>query len=473
MGEKNLKLITFLILIFSIAGLSINMNHPELRGEEPLRIMVSYEMDYFNNFLKPTLFGEPYTHKPPLYNWFIILSSKIFGWNEATVRFLSVFFTAVTGLSITFFSYLLFRNFVLALLSGVIYLTFLDVIAYYGWIGEMDSIFTFFVFVLFILVFYGFYIKKDMLFYIAGIYTGFIFLFKGFNAFPFFALSYIAGVLFFRRIDLKHILNFTVSMFLSLIIPLVWFFSLGNFGNYFTDLSGEVVNRVENNFNLIKSIKHIVTYPILNFKQLLLSSLFILIGFLFYRKKMLKDTDRLIWFLVIIAGLNYIPYILLAGGSGMYTIHGRHIMPIFPLLAIVFGYFLYKLKEFKLFYVFVFSMLLLALIRIPYGTEVLYNLGKPSRKNIAVDMAKTTKYNKNVSCDKSCKNEKAVCFYYSVITNSITLSPNVNKNWDYIISCEYKKNFSVIKKYKGKFKTIYLYKKGEDQFSKSSPVVFQ
>ncbi len=470
--RKYVVSISVVSIFLSLVGLGINLTTPELRGEEPLRLIVSYEMEHFKNYLKPTFLGEIYTHKPPLYNWAIILSSKLFGWSEITIRFLSFLFTALTTALVIIFSYKEFKDLPVSFLSGAIYITFLDIIAYYGWIGEMDSMFTFFVFLLFILVIYGFKKKNNYLLFLAGFYTGFIFLFKGFNAFPFFVLTYVASVVFFNRYKIEVLFTFLISFIFSFIIPLLWFFSLEHFKDYFTDLSGEVVNRVEYNFDFLKFIEHVVTYPIINFKQLFITSAFVLLAFVFYRKRLLKDINFNVLLLIFIVLLNYIPYILLAGGSHMYKVHGRHIMPLFPLLAVIFSYFLYKINYTKIFHIFLVLTVFLSFIRIPYGTEVLAELGKPSRKEIAEKIAKLTNYSKNVSCHKDCKKEKSVCFYYSVLTGSITLSPNVNKNWKYLITCSEKREHQLIDDFKGKFGKIYLYKKGED-LSKSSPEVFQ
>ncbi len=464
--------ILLLSVLISLIGLCTNLSVPELRGEEPLRMIVSYEMDYFHNYLQPTFLGEIYTHKPPLYNWTIILSSKIFGWGEITIRAISVLFTFFTTVLTILFSYKLFKNLPVSVLSGAIYITFLDIIAYYGWIGEMDAMFTFFVFILFILVFYGFKLENRFLIYFSGLYTGFIFMFKGFNAFPFFSLTYVANVFFFRRYQLKTLYDFVISFSLSLLIPVIWFLSLNSTSDYFTDLSGEVVNRVEYNFNLFKFLEHILTYPLINFKQLFLTSVFVFLAFVLYRKELLKNVDLYVKLILLIIFLNYIPYLIAAGGSYMYKVHGRHIMPLFPLVAILFAYFLYRVRTKKLFYIFLASTLFISVVRIPYGTEILGKLGKPSRKAIAKDISHLTEYSKNVACHKNCKKEKAVCFYYSVLTDSITLSPVVNKNWDYLISCEPEDKYKLLKSYRGKFKTVHLYKRGED-LSKSSPEVFQ
>jgi len=47
--------------------------------DEPIRALVTKEMLISGNWLAPTLNGEYYFNKPPLYNWLIIASWKIFG----------------------------------------------------------------------------------------------------------------------------------------------------------------------------------------------------------------------------------------------------------------------------------------------------------------------------------------------------------------------------------------------------------
>ncbi len=63
----------------------------EIKGEEPRRILPGVEMLASGDWLVPHLFGRPYLRKPPLVNWAIALSIKLFRVrNEWTARLPSV-----------------------------------------------------------------------------------------------------------------------------------------------------------------------------------------------------------------------------------------------------------------------------------------------------------------------------------------------------------------------------------------------
>ena len=49
-------------------------------GDEGIRALVAFEMKMSGNFIVPTLNGEFYFNKPPLYNWMIYGLSMLFGY---------------------------------------------------------------------------------------------------------------------------------------------------------------------------------------------------------------------------------------------------------------------------------------------------------------------------------------------------------------------------------------------------------
>jgi 4-amino-4-deoxy-L-arabinose transferase-like glycosyltransferase len=49
-----------------------------IESDEPIRALVSTEMEINSNYLTPTLNGELYFNKPPLYNWIILASFRLF-----------------------------------------------------------------------------------------------------------------------------------------------------------------------------------------------------------------------------------------------------------------------------------------------------------------------------------------------------------------------------------------------------------
>ncbi|MEP6937789.1 MAG: glycosyltransferase family 39 protein [Chthoniobacterales bacterium] len=69
----------------------IGLGAPEIKGEEGRRILPAITMLETGNWIVPQIGGEPYLRKPPLVNWLVAASFKLFGArNEMTARFPSV-----------------------------------------------------------------------------------------------------------------------------------------------------------------------------------------------------------------------------------------------------------------------------------------------------------------------------------------------------------------------------------------------
>jgi len=153
--KNKFKLYIFLTIAGYLA-LFINVNHYEFRNEESLRTIISYEMDADKSLIQPKFLGEDYFKKPPLFNWFIIASSKIIPWSEFTARFVSILFLGLTLILIYKFAYKLFKNKNVAILSSLIYLTFLDIYFWYGFLAEIDVTLGFFILLMFYFEIFGF-----------------------------------------------------------------------------------------------------------------------------------------------------------------------------------------------------------------------------------------------------------------------------------------------------------------------------
>jgi 4-amino-4-deoxy-L-arabinose transferase-like glycosyltransferase len=103
-----------------------NIRFFELTLEEPRRALVAYEMWFSGSYLQPTLLGEPYFNKPPLFNWLIVLSSMLFGWGGLAVRAVSLAFTALTALVVYLTAKRIIGGREVGLLAALIYVTLAD-----------------------------------------------------------------------------------------------------------------------------------------------------------------------------------------------------------------------------------------------------------------------------------------------------------------------------------------------------------
>lgn len=75
------------ILLLSIAYTThLTVLEIDPRLDEIRRGLVTLEMMLRDNYMVPTINGELYLNKPPLYNWLLALSYKAFGVNEFALR---------------------------------------------------------------------------------------------------------------------------------------------------------------------------------------------------------------------------------------------------------------------------------------------------------------------------------------------------------------------------------------------------
>ncbi len=74
-GQLNL-----LILALLAIGIFAGISDMPLRGEEPRRALLAYEMLLSGDLLQPTIHGWAYYNKPPLFNWIIAGLFRIFGY---------------------------------------------------------------------------------------------------------------------------------------------------------------------------------------------------------------------------------------------------------------------------------------------------------------------------------------------------------------------------------------------------------
>lgn len=106
----------------------INLGMVPFIEDEGIRGLVALEMQHSSNYVTPTLYGEYYFKKPPLWNWVLLLSYKLSGVaNEFSTRLPSVFFMYLFTLTI-YFIYKKYLDVRFAVLNA---LFFLPAVEYY------------------------------------------------------------------------------------------------------------------------------------------------------------------------------------------------------------------------------------------------------------------------------------------------------------------------------------------------------
>lgn len=243
-------------IMLALFSLVPNLSKYPFKNEESLRTIVAFEMWHSKSYFQPTLLGELYFNKPPLFNWLIMAYSHIFPWSEITARAVSLTFLFLTIFAVGLFSYNLFKKVNLSLLSSLIFLTFGNVLFFYGYLAEIDITFTFFVFAGMISLYLW---QRGTFFWtiLSGIIFGLSALLKGLPAYAFLTLSLLAFAIYNR--NLKALLNKgTVLIYLiSLLIPLLWLLQTPEPLEYLKNLWRESFSRVEGDFFKAKAYAYL------------------------------------------------------------------------------------------------------------------------------------------------------------------------------------------------------------------------
>ncbi len=94
------RLLYILIGLLLLPALFIHLGKAVFIDDEGIRALVAQEMIWQDNYWVPTLHGDPYLNKPPLWNWLLVLSFSLFGEaNEWSSRFPTV--VALLGFALT------------------------------------------------------------------------------------------------------------------------------------------------------------------------------------------------------------------------------------------------------------------------------------------------------------------------------------------------------------------------------------
>ena len=446
--------IFYALILAGIISLFPNINLYEFRGEESLRVIVAYEMQDSGDYLQPHFLGDLYFNKPPLFNWLIVASSKFIPWSELTARIVTIFSLFLTVLLIYFFSQKLFQNKKLSLLAGLIYITFIDILFWYGYLAEIDVTLAFFVFLMFILQYVGYFERKAYLILLSGLVAGLAFLLKGFPAYVFWGLTFITFIIYKK--NWKDLINpyLWTSGIIALLVPALWILNTDNPNLYLQKLLIESLIRTKGSSNILKLFGHFLTYPLLNFKQLLPASFIILLILIMaYRRKIKVVIPSEIKILLLTAFINYIPYFLAVHSRG------RYIIPLFPIIAIIFAYLIVNTGKEKWIKITVWTASILIALRFLLGFVGFPILmeKKASRKRVAYNIAETIDLSKKIACD--CKREKSVCVYLDFIKGKALKTSRYISDWDYVIDCSKQNRGKLIKSYDLHGRILKLYQR--------------
>ena len=336
MKEDKVRLLIFSTWGLLFISLFIHLGLQPLRMEEPRRALVALEMDLQENWVVPTLYGEPYYNKPPVWNWMILSAAKISGsYSEFAIRFFAVLSLFLTGLLAywmgkTYVSELFGHASALFLLMGV------ELYFVASQLGEIDLFYTLITFSQFCCIFH-FYQKRNFFLLFLGSYTlaAVGLLTKGLPSLVFQGVSIFVFFLYQR--DWKKLFSFPhivgIASLILLVSGYLMYYQTFNAMDGFVD---RIWTESRDRTLLVKGyeelVLHFFRFPLETLASILPASLLIpfIIRSDFTQK--LKDNPY-----ILFCGILFLANILIYWFSP--GTRQRYIYPLYPLIVSLLVYF--------------------------------------------------------------------------------------------------------------------------------------
>lgn len=265
--QRNDRILYIIIGILLFPALLINIGLVPFINDEAIRAVVAMEMIFKGDCITPTIAGELYFKKPPVFNWLIILFFKAAGnFNDATLRYTAVFSLLMFCLII----YLVLKNRIgkqNAILVGLMMITCGRILFYDSFHGLIDISYSALVYSGIMLTWH--YFRKGSflpLYLVSYGLTAVTFLMKGLPSVYYQGVSllviFIAGKQWKQLFSWKHLTG--ILLFVCL-VGLYYSTYLkrnpGNLHNIVQVLFSESSDKTALGFNLWVTIKHFFTFP--------------------------------------------------------------------------------------------------------------------------------------------------------------------------------------------------------------------
>lgn len=212
-SESSMK---WFIIIISLPALFINLGLFPLISDEPTRGAVTLEMIFSGNFIQPTIGGELYFNKPPLFNWLQVLFINLAGsMDEWVFRLPSVL--SVIALSLLTYSFTKKQLGNYALVAALGFLTAGRVLFWDSFMGLIDLTYSLVTFGSFAWMIHYNSKSKYLLFFLGSyLLAGLGFLLKGIPSVAFQVLSVTALLIYDRKVrslfSWKHLAGIAVFL---------------------------------------------------------------------------------------------------------------------------------------------------------------------------------------------------------------------------------------------------------------------
>lgn len=275
-------------------ALLINLGLMAFIDDEGIRSLVALEMKISGNYFVPTISGEFYYNKPPLYNWILLAFFELTGViNEWTARIPTLIFLLLYAGTVYYFFKKHFSR-KIAFLNAFALITCGRILFWDSMLGLIDMSFSWVVFSMFMIVYHTFQ-KREFykLFAWAYFLTAIAFLLKGLPAIVFLGTTLLAQFIFqkqFKKLfSLPHLLG--ALIFLAVVGGYYLIYHQYNsLENVFATLFDESSKRTFIKYGWTDTVLHFFTFPFEMTYHFLPWSFFII--YFFGRGKRTDETDN-------------------------------------------------------------------------------------------------------------------------------------------------------------------------------------
>jgi 4-amino-4-deoxy-L-arabinose transferase-like glycosyltransferase len=324
-------------MLLVIPALYINLDLLPLIGDEAIRALVSLEMMISGDYVTPTLNGELYFNKPPLYNWLLILFFKVFHSNSEIICRLPTTIFLILYCFTVFWWVRKRLGTQSGILAALMFLTCGRILFYDSFLGLIDIAYSWLVFLNFMLM-WDYFIKREFLklFVMSYVLTAVTFLLKGVPSLAFQVITlltlFISTRNFRKLFSWQHITGIAVFILLASIYYYIYYLRHpSDIDTLLLRLISESTQKSALGTKIASTIWHIFTFP---FDVLYHFIPWTLLVILIFNRKIMKRalSAGFIRYCILVFLANIIIYWLSP------ITYPRYLLMLFPLIFIVFLY---------------------------------------------------------------------------------------------------------------------------------------
>jgi len=323
------------LVVLLLPALLVNMGMVPLYVEEPRRATVALEMLLRGNWLVPTINGEFYYLKPPLFNWIL---AGIYHFAGGPTEFLTRIPTVVSLLLLGLVIFWSGKKYVspdFGALSALLFVTATGNLYFNALLAEIDIFYSLVTYTGMILLFYFHQKKSYLLLFLSVYFLGAIgILTKGLPSLVFTGWSLL--VFFVVNKDFRKLFTWQhlAGILIFLVLTFGYFIVYSRHGDavkYLMNLSVESGKRLSGD-TFLDYVGHLLLYPLDTLMNLLPASLLLIFA---VRRSFLKDvrSNTFMRFALLMLLAHFPVYWFPPGGRQ------RYIIMLYPFMVQLFAYF--------------------------------------------------------------------------------------------------------------------------------------